>query len=183
MKGKNMIEIKAPDNSNLDSFITIFLAGSIEMGKAEPWQDKLANTDLANEKVILFNPRRTDWDSTWIQDPTEGTQFHRQVTWELDHIEKSDIVVFYFDPKTQSPITLLELGSCIGHGKNIIVCCPDGYFRKGNVVIACRRIGVEPVNSYDELVEKIKERIADINNPSGVDTDTLPDDNIDVEIP
>lgn len=139
--------------------VMIFTAGSIEMGKAEPWQDKLVNEFTENDNVVFFNPRRPDWDSSWVQDPTPGTQFHTQVSWELDHIEKANIVVFYFDPKTQSPITLLELGHTLGQYKNIIVCCPDGYFRKGNVVITCAKHNVEVLNTYEELVTNLKGQI------------------------
>src|SRR5690606_22033053 len=102
---------------------TIFLAGSIEMGRAIPWQDKLAEIFSAEDKLVILNPRRPDWDSSWKQDPTPGTKFHEQVTWEQDYIEAADIVVFYFDPKTQSPITLLELGQNLNNSKTIIVCC------------------------------------------------------------
>jgi len=159
-----MIEIKAPYNTNFESFTKIFVAGSIEMGKAEPWQERLAK-DLQDEKVILFNPRRDDWDSSWVQDPTEGTQFHEQVSWELKHIKNADLVVFYFDPNTQSPITLMELGLCVGMGKNFVVCCPDGYFRKGNVVITSRMGLSEPVNTYEEFLEAIKTKIYFEQNP------------------
>lgn len=73
-------------------------------------------------------------------------------------------MVFYFDANATSPITLLELGYCIGSGKNIVVCCPDGYFRKGNVVITCRMAGIEPVNDYDEFVIAIKNKIDEIHD-------------------
>ena len=153
-----MIEIKAPEYSNVDSNLqSFFLAGSIEMGKAEPWQERLVK-EFSNSDIVFYNPRRPDWDSSWKQDPTPGTQFYEQVTWELNHIEKSDLVVFYFDPKTQSPITLLELGYVLGRrDKDLIVCCPDGYFRKGNVVITCAREGVDVLNSFEELVIAMKE--------------------------
>lgn len=164
-----MIEIKAPDDSQFESFTKIFLAGSIEMGKAEMWQDRLAK-DLMNEKVILFNPRRDDWDSSWVQDPTPGTQFHQQVNWELDHIRRADMVVFYFDPETQSPITLMELGYCIGTNKPIVICCPEGYFRKGNVVIMSRLVGATPVDTYDEFLSKIKSKIEMISGKPTVES-------------
>ena len=138
----------------------IFLAGSIEMGRAEPWQDRLAN-ELVDQDVILFNPRREDWDSSWVQDPTPGTKFHEQVMWELDHINKADCVIFYFDPNTQSPITLLELGYVIGSRKQTIVCCPDGYFRKGNVVITSNLIGLPVLNSFEELSVQLQKWIID----------------------
>lgn len=138
----------------------VFLAGSIEMGKAENWQDRLIN-ELSDYEVVLFNPRRDDWDSSWKQDPTPGTQFHAQVAWELEHIRKSDLVVFYFDPNTQSPITLLELGYVIGSGKQAIVCCPDGYFRKGNVIISSGLTGIPVVDSFKDLSAQLRKWIVD----------------------
>jgi hypothetical protein len=160
-------EIKAPaavpsSISKMDGITKVFTAGSIEMGKAEPWQDKLVKKYENNDSVLFLNPRRSDWDDSWIQDPTPGTQFHTQVSWELDHIGISDIVVFYFDPKTQSPITLLELGLALGTGDNVIVCCPDGYFRKGNVVITCATYGVSVLNTFDELTEELDTQLFDL---------------------
>jgi nucleoside 2-deoxyribosyltransferase len=137
---------------------TIFLAGSIEMGAAEPWQDEIAAA-LEGKEVVIYNPRRDDWDSSWKQDPKTGTPFYEQVNWELDHISKADIVVFYFDPKTKSPITLMELGVCLAEGKNVIVCCPDGYFRKGNVVITAGRYNKEVLNSLSSLITTLKVKI------------------------
>lgn len=154
-----MIELKAPGRINIRSDIKkIFLAGSIEMGKAEMWQDRLAN-ELIDKNVVLFNPRRDDWDSSWVQDPTPGTQFHEQVSWELEHIQRSDLVVFYFDPATQSPITLLELGYVIGSGKRALVCCPDDYFRKGNVVITSKLREIPVLDSFEELLAQLRDYI------------------------
>ena len=154
-----MIEVEAPERIGFEAPITkVFLAGSIEMGKAEKWQDRLAR-ELADKSVVLYNPRRDDWDSSWVQDPTPGTQFHEQVSWELEHINKSDLVVFYFDPNTQSPITLLELGYVIGSGKRAIVCCPDGYFRKGNVVISSKLRNIPVLNSFEELLAQLQDYI------------------------
>lgn len=156
-----MIEVKAPERIGFETSITkVFLAGSIEMGKAEKWRDRLAER-VADLDVVLFNPRRDDWDSSWKQDPTPGTQFHEQVSWELEHIHKSDLVVFYFDPNTQSPITLLELGYVIGSGKQAIVCCPDGYFRKGNVVISSELTKTPVLNSFEELSAQLRKWIVD----------------------
>jgi hypothetical protein len=125
------------------------------MGDSIDWQSKVQE-ELKAFDIVIYNPRRDDWDSSWKQDPTPGTNFHGQVTWELDHIEKADIVVFYFDPKTKSPITLLELGKCLGEKKKILVACPDGYFRKGNVVITCKRNDVDVLNSLSEVISKLK---------------------------
>lgn len=133
----------------------IFLAGSIEMGKAEKWQQKVAAALQDIPNIIVYDPRRDDWDSSWVQDPTPGTKFNEQVTWELAKIDESDIIAFYFDPNTQSPITLMELGVCLAMRKKMIVCCPDGYFRKGNVVITCRKFGVNVIGEFDAFLSEV----------------------------
>jgi len=126
----------------------IFLAGSIEMGKAENWQEKIVNT--YNKSYLFFNPRRDDWDSSWEQ-KIENVQFNEQVTWELNALDSSDIIVMYFDPNTKSPISLLELGLYAASGK-LIVCCPEGIWRKGNVDIVCQRYKVPTVETIEDLI-------------------------------
>lgn len=144
--------IKPPHELKTFGNTTIFLGGSIEMGGAEDWQIKLSDT-FNGERITFWNPRRDDWDSSWKQDPTPGTEFYKQVTWELNAQDNADMIVYYFDPETKSPITLLELG--IYKDKNVVVCCPDGYWRKGNVVMVCRKYGIKFVESFDNLVRAI----------------------------
>lgn len=124
---------------------SVFLAGSIEMGNAENWQDTLAKVFEKNNWDVL-NPRRDDWDSSWIHEFT-NPQFFQQVTWELNALEHADLIVMYFDPKTKSPISLLELGLFARSGK-LKVVCPNGFWRKGNVDIVCNYYNV-PL--YDDI--------------------------------
>lgn len=163
-----MIELKPLKRivGHYNSWPTVFLAGSIEMDKAEPWQAKVVN-DLKSIDVVVLNPRREDWDSSWKQEMSDP-QFMGQVTWELDGIDQADIVAFYFDPKTKSPVTLLELGLCIGKNQRIIVCCPDGFWRKGNIEIVCKRNNVLLVETYSELITILKQAI-DANILSSTD--------------
>jgi hypothetical protein len=153
-----MYEIKSPNQIILGSKYTIFLGGSIEMGTAENWQTRLTK-ELAEYDVVLLNPRRDDWDSSWIQS-IHNAQFKEQVTWELDAMDCADLIVFYFDPSTKSPITLIELG-LFATLSNVIVCCPDGFWRKGNVEIVCERYDVPLCNTFDELVSMTKTFIKD----------------------
>lgn len=139
--------IKAPETITLSN-MTIFLAGSIEMGAAELWQDKVTNA-LQNYDVTILNPRRDDWDSSWTQEKT-NPQFREQVEWELSAQELSDLTVMYFDPKTKSPITLLELG--LFSGGPLLVCCPKGFWRKGNIDIVCERYRIPLFETLDELI-------------------------------
>lgn len=128
---------------------SIFLAGSIEMGVAEDWQTTLTsilgnpNHELGCE--FVFNPRRESWDSSWVQS-IKNPQFNEQVSWEMTALDISQVIVMYFDPQTKSPISLLELGLHAASGK-MIVCCPDGFWRKGNVEMVCDRFGITCLNT------------------------------------
>lgn len=129
---------------------TIFLAGSIEMGVAEDWQSTIEK-HLNKEPVTIFNPRRESWDSSWTQD-IKNAQFYQQVSWELNALEKSDIIFMYFAPDTKSPISLLELG-LFAHSGKMIVCCPEGFWRKGNVDIVCDRYDIPIFSNFIEATQ------------------------------
>ncbi len=101
----------------------------------------------------MLNPRRDDWDSSWEQ-TVSNDKFREQVLWELRAQENADLRVYYFDPNTKSPITLLELG--LFKDKKSIVCCPDGYWRKGNVEIVCLRYNISLVYTFEHLLNWIK---------------------------
>lgn len=156
-----MKHVKATEEIYLGDSYAIFLGGSIEMNTAEKWQDRLAN-ELSGwpDSVILLNPRRDDWDSSWVQDPTPGTQFFAQVDWELEMQDSADLLVYYFDPNTKSPITLMELGA-YGYAvpEHVVVCCPTDFWRYGNVAVFCNKYGIPLVHSFEELVVEITKRI------------------------
>lgn len=151
--------IKAPNKvPQADLFPTIFMAGSIEMGKATDWQTELFEA-TKHLGIRYLNPRRDDWDSSWVQEIT-NSQFREQVEWELDGLMKlSDYQIFVFDPNTTSPITLMELGMCAWDDSVIGVVCPSGYFRKGNVDILCHRFDIPVVETLPELIYLIAERL------------------------
>jgi len=152
------IVIKAPERKHIhQDILSVFLAGSIEMGTAENWQDKVIDGLSIHHRIAFLNPRRDDWDSTWTQD-LNNPQFYDQVTWELNMLNKADIIVMYFDPNTKSPISLLELGLYAGSGK-LIVCCPDGFWRKGNVDIVCQRFNIPVFTNIETLLMEVKNQI------------------------
>jgi hypothetical protein len=64
----------------------------------------------------------------------------------------------YFAPNSQSPISLLELGLYAKTDK-LMVVCPDGYWRKGNVDIVSERYKIKQYANIDELISVIKKRI------------------------
>jgi hypothetical protein len=149
--------IKPPEKIVItDGIPSIFLAGSIEMGQIEDWQS-LFERELEGSRVTVLNPRREEWDASWKQS-IDNTQFREQVEWELEGQERADIIAMYFVPGTKSPITLLELGLFAG-SKKLIVCCPDGYWRKGNVDIVCRRYSIATADSLKSLVDAVLNKV------------------------
>lgn len=148
------MEIQAPNEINIpENDLSVFLAGSIEMGKAEDWQKKIIKA-FEGKPFTFLNPRRSDWDSTWEQ-KIMNPQFKEQVTWELEALEETDVIVMYFDPNTKSPISLLELG-LHARAEKMIVLCPEGFWRKGNVDIVCELYGILQVDDFDGLIEQLK---------------------------
>jgi hypothetical protein len=132
---------------------SIFLAGSIEMGVAEDWQSKVEK-HFEDKEGYIFNPRRDDWDAGWDQS-IHNENFNEQVSWEMTAMDISHIIIMNFCEGTKSPISLLELGLYAKTGK-VVVCCPDGFWRKGNVEMVCDRYGLQLFNTMDELLERVQ---------------------------
>lgn len=134
----------------------IFLAGSIEMGKAEEWQNEVINLfherqPLLKTNLAIFNPRRKEWNASWEQ-KYENPVLSQQINWELRGLSWADIVYFYFAPNTISPISLLELGKFY---EKAIVFCNDDYSREANVNIFCEHYKIKQVTSHKDAVNLI----------------------------
>jgi len=143
---------KAPEIIPLQNdFKTIFLAGSIEMDKAVNWQKKCE--ELLQNDYIIFNPRRNEWDSSWSQ-TIENNNFKEQVNWELNALEKADIVIMYFAGDTMSPISLLEFGLYAQSNKMKVVV-EENFWRKGNIDIVCERYAIEQFKTLEELIQNL----------------------------
>lgn len=136
---------------------TIFLAGSIEMGSAPNWQGELIAT-LADREITILDPRRDEWDASWRQSIDEP-KFREQVEWELDGLDRADVIAMWFVPETRSPITLLELGLHARGGK-LVIGCPDGFWRRGNIEVVCARYGIPLVGSWDAFITAVRAALA-----------------------
>jgi hypothetical protein len=161
--------ITAPQRfSRFYDYKSLFLAGSIEMDTAEKWQDEVIK-EFSNDKkysqLRIFNPRRKEGDSSWEHD-INSKNFYEQVTWELDALDESEVIAMYFDPNTKSPISLMELGLYAestmskhrGKGK-LVVCCPEGFWRKGNVDIVCQRYNIPVFSDWDTWIFELKRKL------------------------
>ena len=139
--------------------LSLFLGGSIEMDKAEQWQQRFIDglRNKMNSKIhgvlkniYIFNPRRENWDITIKQSITDPV-FYQQVNWELDYLEKAEYRVFYFAENTLSPVSLLEYGKFFDY-ENTYVAAHPNYNRIGNLQIFCHRHGIRLHQSVDDLV-------------------------------
>ncbi|PKL78552.1 MAG: hypothetical protein CVV27_03190 [Candidatus Melainabacteria bacterium HGW-Melainabacteria-1] len=144
---------EVPDHPGLPS---VFLAGSIDMGRAAAWQ-KQVEAVLANEDVVLLNPRRDDWDASWIQS-MHHPEFRRQVEWEIEGLERADYILMYFVPETTAPVSLLELGLFARSGK-MLVACPSAYWRRGNVELICERFGIPLFHHLESALLTLRNRL------------------------
>ena len=156
MQESKVIKPTTENQNPLKNSIKIFLAGSIEMGAAEDWQMKIEKF-LEKENVTIYNPRRDDWDSSWTQEES-NPQFNYQVNWEISKLIDSDVIFMYFSPQTKSPISLLELGM-FSREQKMIVCCPDGFWRKGNVEVVCTRFGIPIFNDFDKAIGSLLSKV------------------------
>lgn len=153
--------IKAPNPIpyNMKMKPKVFLAGSIDMGKAENWQERVEK-ELSKYDILILNPRRDDWDWTWEQS-INNQKFYEQVNWEQDMLHTSWIQTFYFDPNGQSPITLMEFGKWARHHTSV-VCCPPGFWRKGNVDIMCKRHNITLTENIDDFISELKIKVESV---------------------
>ena len=153
--------------------LKLFLAGGIQ--KCIKWQDEivkhLLNYDgsynsLYNTLFIL-NPRRSDW----LNEPGEDV---RQIEWEFDMIERSDIFTMYFaGGESDQPICMYELGRNIERMKwkypttwkdRIVITCDSSYRRLKDVLVQVRlasddELNVCVVDGAEESVKKHGENI------------------------
>ena len=122
------------------------------MGAADNWQQLLVD-ELGQRDLTILNPRREDWDASWRQSIDEP-KFRAQVEWELDGLERADLVAMWFAPDSKAPITLLELGLTARTGK-LVVGCPDGFWRKGNIEVVCARFGIVLASDWPAFVATV----------------------------
>jgi hypothetical protein len=127
----------------------LFLAGAIDQDRAERWQDA-AVTALRDQPGTVLNPRRDAWDATWVQD-LANPQFAAQVAWELDGLERADVIICWLPASAQAPISLLEIG-LHARGRRLLIGCEPGFHRAGNVHAVAQRFAVPVVETLSDLL-------------------------------
>lgn len=141
-----------------NNFLSIFLAGTIDMGNSEDWQHDIieqlkeiaeSNKDRIENKdgsIHIYNPRRKEGFSD------DKAEQEYQINWELDHLEQCNIIVMNILPNSKSPISLMELG-LFARSKKLVVICPEKFYRYDNVRIVCERYKVKLYNDINVFME------------------------------
>lgn len=125
------------------------MAGTIDNGASVNWQKKAAD-ELYGFHIL--NPRRDDWDATLGDD---FTALKAQVDWELDGLTLADVVLMHFVPGSLSPVSMLELGMLLAFEKPLVISCPEGFWRRGNILITAARFNVPVFGALDDAVSHI----------------------------
>lgn len=140
--------------SNPYGFPAVFLAGTIDNGDSEDWQQQLIDRIPDSTDVFIFNPRRKEWNAHWSEDP-EHRGLIEQIQWELRHLDAADIIVVNFEPDSRSPITLLELGLILRNAQmpHIFVRCPKEFYRYTNVLVTAEYVEDARIQIFETLDE------------------------------
>jgi len=122
--------------------ISIFLAGTIDMGNSEDWQyqfvEWLKNVEFDEniwniKQIVVYNPRRIEGFG-----PNEILDY--QINWELDKITKVNYVIMNFLPNSKSPVTMIEFGLLVGSDiQKLHVICPEDFYRYDNIRVTYNR--------------------------------------------
>lgn len=124
----------------------VFLAGTIDMGNSSDWQNtlisRLSDDRYQNLNITIYNPRR---DKEFNVDDQE-----EQIRWELNHLDKADVILVNILPDSKSPITLMEIGLYANSGK-LVVVCPKEFYRYDNVRIVCEKYNIPLYNSPGQV--------------------------------
>lgn len=160
MTPRNHQIIYAPSDESPRHAKSLVLAGSTtspDDSTNSDWRTTLS-ASFFDLPVTIYNPYRPDWDSSWRED-IDFAPFREQVEWELDKQDKADVVVVYFHPATQAPVSLLELGIWSRTPGKVIAICPKGYWKRGNVQIACKKFDVKMMDNLDGLRDAIVKKL------------------------
>jgi hypothetical protein len=133
------------------------------MNFAKPWQQELTSKlSECNFDIRILNPRRDDFDVSQEQS-INNPYFKEQVNWELDGLDRADLIVMYLQPDTLSPISMMEIGiyiNTLDWNKQMVICVPDGFWRRGNIEVLVDRYPYHCtlLNSYQDLENFVIEK-------------------------
>ncbi|WP_151482664.1 nucleoside 2-deoxyribosyltransferase domain-containing protein [Streptomyces albicerus] len=105
---------------------SVFLAGGIT--NCPDWQRRaVLRLDALGSLAVVFNPRR----EAYAFDRPEAAR--EQIAWEYAHLQRADVILFWFCAEAVQPIALYELGAHAARGSRIAVGTHPAYERRLDV--------------------------------------------------
>lgn len=150
--------IECPDSlepSYPASHNRLFLAGGIS--NCGDWQTEMKNLLVAQENLIVINPRRLNFDRSKISDG-------EQIGWERRHLNYSNLISFWFPKETVCPITLFEFGYWLGiverslSSKKIFVGAEENYSRRNDLIEQIK------LSNRDNIIAPMSDSIEGLTN-------------------
>lgn len=133
----------------------LFLAGSIEQGKAYDWQEQVIK-EFENYDISIFNPRRRKWNAELEQSFTNET-FREQVVWEQNEMLQATHVLMYLVAGTMSPISQFEFGQLtMMPNIDTVIVCPKAFWRRGNYEVYSALFGIPRYETLEEGIAHLK---------------------------
>lgn len=128
----------------------LFIAGGIT--NCPDWQADLVEL-LKEEDLTVFNPSCKNFD---VNDSSMET---KQIKWEHERLNESNIVSFWFPSETLCPITLYELGKMSMTTKRVFIGVDPEYSRLNDIIIQTGLIRPEIKIVYS--IRRLSELIID----------------------
>lgn len=146
------ITIVAPDKEppRVQSAFGVFLAGAIDMGAAVDWQSWIIAALEGRSLLHLFNPRREAFTPDTLDE---------QIAWELDALNRAEVVLMWFPASAKAPVAMLETGLFMQSGKLVIGAEP-GFYRRRNLEMTCDYFNVRLCDSLGMLAGMVVHRYA-----------------------
>lgn len=113
-------------NSDMPHMPSVFLAGPTPRNdKRQTWRPEAIKLfEEYKFKGNLLVPERADWSIQF--------DYMNQVEWELEGMERADLVLFWVPSNADEMLALTtrtEFGYCVGSGKPMAYGRPDGAFK------------------------------------------------------
>ena len=136
--------IVAPDDISTNDY-SIFLAGAIDMGAAVDWQAQVIKELAGLDGLTLVNPRRENFTPDTLDE---------QIAWELDALERVNVILMWFPKNARAPISFFEAGLYMRTNKLFIGAEP-GFYRRRNLELTCERYGVRLYDVLGAMVSRL----------------------------
>ena len=138
----------APAYIPRENIYTLFLAGAIDMGRAENWQQAVIAGLESRDDLIILNPRRVAFNNMSPELADE------QMLWEFDALERANTVFMWFPGNSTAHTSFFEAGFYWQSGKLFVGADPQ-YHRYRYLQLMADRYRIELHSSLSMMIDRL----------------------------